>query len=810
MLPVAFCCTMFLATRSSRRNSERARLADLTPTHNPQYRICNDVSKQAWFIPGRSSIPGGPLARYLPVQAVRVASAYVQSLTQPDDLVVDLFCQGPSVVQETVVAGRRALGLSVNPLLLVAAQLGLQQLDADTLKASLTHLADSPKGAMPLHRHMAILYSSACPTCRAPGIAEWFAWDRDGGYPFKKAVRCPRCEEVQEGTPDDADLEAARRIPLRGIAYYYALDRAAPPRHPAREQAAALVELYTPRNLSALMDMSIRLEGQKADEESRIALTAVMIACFDAGSGVDPYGEMRPRPRTLRIPSYYIERNVWLRFEEELSRLLSAAAPPTVPRAADTAALVRGETEGYALVNLPARDVGEVIPPRSVALIFTDPPRPDAVLWALSALWTAWLWDSPAARALRPFLRRRRFDWHWHWRALEAAFKGAGPLLAPEGHLITLFSDSDGTLLESVCLAASSAGYVLAGWGHCPEVGHRLVWRWEPEMANSRLQTETPGAESLAQNLITTAQKAAVATLRARDEPAAWDLLHASAYTALHETGLLARAATVLEAGPAPLASASDAVRRAFEAPPLVRLASDEKGKEALWWLADSSPVAGPGATNVEPPLADRVEALVWDLLTEQPTWTPEALINAVYVLFDGPLTPDLTLVQVCIGSYSTQQGETRQLRPEDQPERRLAEIRALREDLAELGKRLGFQVGRRGGWDMRWLEQEQESHVFAISATAALGPHLLSAPAADEGAQRCLVLPGGRAQLAGLKLQRDPRLARAVETHGWQFVKFRHLRRLVAEEELDRHALKTVLGLDPIVEREAAQIPLF
>jgi hypothetical protein len=75
---------------------------------------------------------------------------------------------------------------------------------------------------------------------------------------------------------------------------------------------------------------------------------------------------------------------------------------------------------------------------------------------------------------------------------------------------------------------------------------------------------------------------------------------------------------------------------------------------------------------------------------------------------------------------------------------------------------------------------------------------------------QRCLVLPGGRAQLIGLKLQRDPRLVRAVEAGGWQFIKFRHVRRLVVEEELDRHALKTVLGLDPIAEQEAAQIPLF
>jgi hypothetical protein len=78
------------------------------------------------------------------------------------------------------------------------------------------------------------------------------------------------------------------------------------------------------------------------------------------------------------------------------------------------------------------------------------------------------------------------------------------------------------------------------------------------------------------------------------------------------------------------------------------------------------------------------------------------------------------------------------------------------------------------------------------------------------EGAQRCLVLPGGRAHLATFKIQRDPRLSRAVEVDGWEFVKFRHLRRLLAEDDLDQHALKTVLGLDPIVEKEAAQIPLF
>jgi len=808
-----------------------------------------------------------------------VAGAYVRNLTRPGDLVVDLFCQGPRVVQEAVAAGRRALGLSVNPLLLVAARLGLGRAGADAINAAFTHLADSPKGDVPLRHHMASLYRSACPACGTPGITVWFAWDRDGNYPFEKAVRCSQCEGVQEGTPDDDDLHTVHRIQPRGLAYYYALDRVAPPGHPARERAAELVELYTPRNLSALMDLTMRLEGLEADEEVRIVLTGVLLDCFDAGSSLDPYGEERPRPRTLRVPSRYLERNVWLCFEEGLSRLLTPSPPlphggreapgsapvphgerekseervspfpgreggrgvrltpsPTsprseeegqslpMPRAVDVAALVRGETEGYALVGQAARDVWKTVPAGSATLIFADPPRPDGVFWALSALWAGWLLESPATRALRPFLRRRRFDWDWHWRVLQEALKAAGSLLTPEGYLVTLFSDpqdANDALLESVYLATSGAGYVLEGWGYSPEVGHRLIWRWEPKRAESRLQITAAGVEALERDLVAEAEESAVSALRERGEPMDWVLLHSSVYARLAERGLLARTAAIPEDGdgPRPFAFVAGAVRRAFETAPLARLADREGAEGALWWLADPRRAA-------EPPLADRVEVQVWELLAQpvvsssaslgtggvepRPAWGLEELVDAVYARFPGSLTPDLALVLVCIDSYSVREGEALRLRPEDDPLQRAAELETLRDDLAKLGERLGFKIRRRGGWDVRWLEEGREAYVFDISATVDLGLHLLTRRAADEGAQRCLVVPGGRARLASLKLQRDPRLARAVEGDGWQFIKFRHLRRLVAEEELDRHALKTVLGLDPIVEQEAAQIPLF
>jgi hypothetical protein len=760
-----------------------------------------------WFVPGRLVAPHGPLTRYRPVQSAGAVGTYVETLTQPGELVVDLFCQGPTVVREAVSAGRRALGFSINPILLTIVQLGLCVRDADAVNAAFTHLADSLKGDVPLRHHMVGLYRSACPTCGAQGIAEWFAWDRDGQYPFEKAVRCPDCEDVQEGGIDDDDIEFARRFQSRGLTYYHALNRVAPLDHPARDRAAELVQLYTPRNLSALMDLAMRIEELETDEKTLLALTGVLLDCFDAGSSLDPYDEERLRPRTLRVPSRFIERNVWLLFEDSLSRLLAEEVSFSGQPVSDVEALVRGEASGYGLVRRAARDVGKTIPEGGAALLFVDPPRPDAVFWALSALWAGWLWDSPAAQGLRPFLRRRRFDWDWHCRMLHDALAAVGPLLAPEGHLIVPFSSPEETLLESVFVAASAAGFKLAAWGYSPEVGYRLVWRWKGSVAPPVAADDAP---TLERELMAVVQEAVLTTLRERGEPTGWPLLRGSAYAALAEHGLLARVAAIhredgreedRDFGRA-FAFTTDAVRRALEGISLTQLLGEDEQEGGLWWL--TVPSSG------SEPLADRVGHQVWELLAQRPVWDSEELVNAVYARFPGPLTPNLALVLACIDSYSMPENGTLRLRSEDDPKRRSAERKMQRDNLAALGKRLGFGVRRHGGWDVRWRSEGRDVYVFRISVALDVGRHLLTRRAADEGAQRCLVLPGGRAGLVSFKLQRDPRLTQIVESEGWQFVKFRHLRRLLAERDLDRHALKTVLGLDPIVEQETAQIPLF
>ena len=799
------------------------------------------MGEEVWFVPGRPEVAEGPLARYRPPVPVGAAEAYIRQWTPPGGLVLDLFCQGPTFLREAVRAGRRAIGANANPIGLLIAGLGLE--GTPPLQAAFTRLADAPKEtptrrSVPLHRHVLSLYGSRCPACGSEGTAEWFAWDREARFPYAKAVRCPRCGRTQEGPTDEADIMAARRLDRRGFAYYFALDRVAPLGHPQRARAGELVDLYTPRNLSALVDVLVRLEGLELERPVRAALQGALLETMDRASSLDPHGEERPRPRLLRPPARFLERNVWYLLEEAVARA-PGWAPEVVRRAPGLKDLLAGTTPAYTLLPLPARDVARQLPPGSVSLILADPPRPDGVFWALSALWAGWLWESPASQAMRPLLGRRRLEWDWHQEALRSALAAVGPLLAPDGHLVILFAEPEENLVASACQAASAAGYELAGWGASTEVGCRLVWRWKgraagapargaptgqgqalplpdapdavappgqgqalplpaaPDAAAPTGQGQAlplPAAPDAAappgqgQALPLPAAPDAVAgtlreTLRARAEPTPRFLLLATAHTELARRGWHG-----------PFGEVAQAVRRGWERLDLEALETD------LFWLPDLD------AEDLPPPLADRVEEMVRSRLTEGPQATDD-LLMAVYRALSGLLTPEPSLVLLCLQSYGVEEGSTWHLREEDDPARRAEEMEALRRDLEALGRRLRYRPARGRGWDLRWRERGRDVYLFRLSATAALGD-VVTGPPVPRGGRPCRVLPGGRAELLAEKLRRDPRLARIVWGNGWQFVKFRHLRRLIAEG-VDRRTFAVMLGLDPATGPRGVQIPL-
>ncbi|HET7042146.1 MAG TPA: hypothetical protein VFI13_08995, partial [Gemmatimonadales bacterium] len=79
-----------------------------------------------------------------------------------------------------------------------------------------------------------------------------------------------------------------------------------------------------------------------------------------------------------------------------------------------------------------------------------------------------------------------------------------------------------------------------------------------------------------------------------------------------------------------------------------------------------------------------------------------------------------------------------------------------------------------------------------------------------DEHVVRFLVIAPERTELVRFKLQRSPVLRQALETGNWHLLKSDHLRAVAALEDADLAAFEPYLGLDPEIDRQGEQMPLF
>ena len=252
---------------------------------------------------------------------------------------------------------------------------------------------------------------------------------------------------------------------------------------------------------------------------------------------------------------------------------------------------------------------------------------------------------------------------------------------------------------------------------------------------------------------------------------------------------------------PSPLDLVAEQVGAARDDPAFVLTRAVEAGEE-LWWLADPEGLA--------PPLCDRVEAAAYRVLQDVLALTEADFAGRVYAQFPGGLTPDAALVAACLRAYGSQPTPGYwQLRQEDLPAARQAERAVIVGSLLALGRRLGYRTDVQEPFDAAWFEGQRVRAVFAVRWQAMVSEVLsLSEPIA--GARPYLVIPGGRAALVSYKLAHNPLWQQTVDEHGWWFIKYRHVRQLVDRPEVDEYALRTIVGLDPIVERETAQLPLF
>lgn len=755
------------------------------------------------FVPGTLGESEGILAQLRWPVPAGVTTAYTTAYTDPGEQVLVPYCQGSAIVREILSAGRQVVALNFDPLLMMIVRTELAPPPARQLNGAVARLGDTLKQGVPLRRYLADLYATACPACSRPAIADYFIWDRERGKPVAKYLRCAACDWQGRAAMEPDDFERLENLPARDMQHHYVLERVSPPGRGGSLQTRLeyLLELYSPRNLYALAELTRKIEGLFPDGPLHDALKVLLADCLDRCSSLTPLPGSVARRRGLRRPGRYLERNVWLAFEEAVVRLTSSVAEQ-MPELADTLRVGMGaaESSGSRFGQGLVRDLPRMLSPRSVRLILTSPPPLDSAAWSLSYLWCAWVLDSEAAAPLRPLLVQRTPDPAWYARVMTGSLATLVDFMRDDGRLVLVLTDQRPAMVEALVLAADQARLGVMSLVQCGRDSRLELAPSLPEPDRLPPAASATGDAPDAR-IRRVALEIAVETIKVRGEPVPWSMLHAEIYEKLAQTGLLGELAEGEDGGASALDRVVEQVEAAMEDAAFVRLPAAESRGE-LWWLALPE--------GAERPLCDRVEVQAHEVLQGTLALTEDEYTAQVYARLPGPLTPDVELVAACLRSYGNEPTPGYwQLRPEDLPDARLVERRTVVEHLLALGRRLGYRAEPREPFDLAWSEDGQVRALFAVHWQAMVGDALaLSEQAA--GARPYLVIPGGRAALVSHKLAHNPVWQRAVDEYGWWFIKYRHLRKLLDQPEIDEYTLRTVVGLDPIVERESAQLPLF
>lgn len=285
-----------------------------------------------------------------------------------------------------------------------------------------------------------------------------------------------------------------------------------------------------------------------------------------------------------------------------------------------------------------------------------------------------------------------------------------------------------------------------------------------------------------------------------------------------------------------------DIVMAELRRPDHGRLVELEAGR---WWLRDAADISAARA-----PLSDRLEWAIFGLLSTAQRIDEQSFYDRVARLFRGHDAPDRELVQRILDSYRDPSAPPTELRTLDSLGQRHEEHGTLVGMLVEYGHRLGLRcwtsareqrrryrsgtVGDLLGDDERrtylplvtpgdphaleamdciWYVRGKATFLFEVEWTAMLAEPLLKRGPlipTDEKLVRFLVIPPERGELVRIKLARSPVLREALQAGNWHILKSNHLRRLFAAEEADLELMAPLLGLDPEVERQPEQLPLF
>ncbi len=776
------------------------------------------------------------LRGHLPPVAENVARAYVEAFSAPGDLVIDPFAHAPSVARAAYQAGRRVVAVESNPLAALVTRVEASPPGLRLIEDALKGLGETPKDELLLRDHLDGLYATTCTACGERVIADEYIYSSELAVPVEKTYRC-----AKDGARHDATTDAERAqfaaFEKRGFHYHFIWNRVSDALGGdvrARNLRDALAT-YTPRNLYALVTLWLKLDVVLEKHPAREALRACFVHALDQGSLL--YAPRDDFP-ARKIPLLAVEKNIWRVFTDA-ARGLKNHAPIRLEDNFD--ALLAFSEPGAFIARGSSRQLaGEGKLHAQAALILTNPPQLDPTFWTLSYLWARWVWgrNSREAETLEPFLEPERHRWSWYGDALTNASQTAAQFLRPDGRVVFAFPSGNHAMIEALCLAASASGLTLEEYLYRPQVGARATSEFGAWRADYRItfrvsqprvfEATTPTV--LARRIRDEALGAAQEILAERNEPLSYAWLYQHALARVSQGGLVAQLAYAKYPrydNPYQFLhrELANGMKQGY-----ARDLDHWKDNERVLWFqreAEGSNVeSGEGEIREQiqpakpPPLCERVEDLVRELLARVQQISESALDDAVLSTLKEWLTPEPELVFAAASAY----GELREGVWLVREENHEAERAHALDVITRLGDRLGFETtADKPPFDWRWFDYKtipassagavgetrvrEPSHSFVFPRRAAFREFVARRVAPLQG---IVLVSEQRLPLVREMVWRMPTVTKIFYDEGWSFLRVKIAEEALEWEGLAQRHWRALLGLEPPFEKGKEQLELF
>ncbi|MEZ4597193.1 MAG: hypothetical protein R3C32_10455 [Chloroflexota bacterium] len=265
------------------------------------------------------------LDRFAPAPPEDQVRRWIGMRSAGSDIVVELHGRGGWITRAAAEDLRRGYDLESTALTRLVAELVLRPPDLRHLDAAFTAFADQQRGGMTLRESIERAFASRCGHCGGPVVVEEFVWDGDADAPSRRSYRCGHCRETRAGDTRTVPVDGEDVVAARRMDPWSARDRVIerfPVPRPDHELPDQLLDLYTARQLDAIVGVIDRIEGDLRAPGIEAALRLLLVGMLLPASKLNSFPGRVAQPRIVggRLrpvgDRQWRERNPWLLLED--------------------------------------------------------------------------------------------------------------------------------------------------------------------------------------------------------------------------------------------------------------------------------------------------------------------------------------------------------------------------------------------------------------------------------------------------------------------------------------------------------------